>query len=117
MRKRWACLFALVFMLPGFAVAQSETPPPRPLVAAEIPTTKAECEQAEMRWDEQANKCRPAFGKPMLPAPVRHVLGIIGMGSALLGLILLYREWRDQELRLFAQERERRANGEGADRG
>jgi len=98
MRKQLACFFALVFMLPGYAVAQSETPPPKPLVAAEIPTTKADCEQAGMHWKEQANECRSAaVGKPMLPA--RTVLGIIGIGSALLGLILLYREWRDREWR------------------
>jgi len=28
MRKQSACFFALVFMLLGYAVAQSETPPP-----------------------------------------------------------------------------------------
>jgi hypothetical protein len=67
-----------------------------PVVAAEIPTTKADCEQAGMKWKEWApnEKCRfPVRREPTLPAPVRNVLGIIGLGSALLGLIILYREW------------------------
>jgi hypothetical protein len=56
-----------------------------PVVAAEIPTTKADCEQAGMKWKEQVNqnKCRSAVRREhMLPTPVRNVLGIIGLGSA-----------------------------------
>ncbi len=48
MRKQSACFFALVFMLPGYAVAQSETPPPMPL------------EQQEQR--EQMNKLSNLLG-------------------------------------------------------
>src|SRR6476620_12646223 len=66
-----------------------------PVVAAEIPTTKAECEQAGMRWKEEANqdKCRSAKARNF-PAPVRIFIGIIGLGLTLLGVIILYQEWR-----------------------
>src|SRR6476660_10570104 len=67
-------------------------------VVAEIPTTKAECEQAGMRWKEEADqdKCRrrATFEARNLPAPVRIVIGIIGLGLTLLGVIILYQEWR-----------------------
>src|SRR6476646_9138804 len=64
-----------------------------PLVAAEIPTTKAQCEQAGMRWKESANQDKCRFAKARnFPAPVRIVLGIIGLGSTLLGVIILYQE-------------------------
>src|SRR4029077_8318293 len=36
----------------------------------------------------------PLIWEHMLPAPVRNVLGIIGLGSSLLCLAALYREWR-----------------------
>ena len=68
-----------------------------PVVAPEIPTTKADCKQAGMKWKEWAyqDKCRFAVDRARkLPAPVRNVLGIIGLGSALLGLTILYQEWR-----------------------
>src|SRR6476661_8612371 len=66
-----------------------------PVVAAEIPTTKAECEQAGMRWKEEANQDKCRFAKARnFPAPVRIVLGIIGLGLTLLGVIILYQEWR-----------------------
>jgi hypothetical protein len=68
-----------------------------PVVAAELPTNKADCEQAGMKWKEQANqnKCRFADrSEHRLPAPVHNVLGIIGIGANLLCLIMLYREWR-----------------------
>ena len=53
-----------------------------PVVAAEIPTTKAQCEQAGMRWKESANQDKCRFAKARnFPAPVRIVLGIIGLGS------------------------------------
>src|SRR6476661_2033538 len=60
-----------------------------PVVAAEIPTTKAECEQAGMRWKD----CR-SLNARKLAAPIRIVLGIIGLGLTLLGVIILYLEWR-----------------------
>src|SRR6476661_8104978 len=60
-----------------------------PVVAAEIPTTKAECEQAGMRWKD----CR-SINARKLPDPVRIVIGIIGLGLTLLGVIILYQEWR-----------------------
>jgi hypothetical protein len=65
-----------------------------PVVAAEIPTTKAECEQAGMRWKESANQDKCRFSVYKLPAPVRIVIGIIGLGLTLLGVIILYQEWR-----------------------
>jgi hypothetical protein len=34
-----------------------------PVVAAEIPTTKAQCEQAGMRWKESANQDKCRFAK------------------------------------------------------
>ena len=46
-----------------------------PVVAAEIPTTKTECEQAGMRWKD----CR-SINARKLPSPIRIVLGIIGLG-------------------------------------
>ena len=67
-----------------------------PVVAAEIPTTKADCEQAGMKWKEWASneKCRFPVGRgSRVLDPVRKVLGLIGLGSALLCLIILYREW------------------------
>ena len=38
-----------------------------PVVAAEIPTTKAQCEQAGMRWKESANQDKCRFAKASLP--------------------------------------------------
>jgi hypothetical protein len=67
-----------------------------PIVAAEIPMTKADCEKAGMKWKEWAekNKCRPIVRKDrrLFSDQVANVLGIIGLGSVLLGLIVLYRE-------------------------
>ncbi len=49
-----------------------------PVVAAEIPTTKAECEQAGLKWKD----CR-SINARKLPAPIRIVVGIIGFGLTL----------------------------------
>ena len=50
-----------------------------PVVAAEMPTTQADCEKAGMRWKEKATKCRPLHEEgilPTLPKEVRNVLGV-----------------------------------------
>jgi hypothetical protein len=70
-----------------------------PMVAAEMPTTQADCEKAGMRWKDKPSKCRPLREEegihPTLPKEVRNVLGMIGLGCTLLGLIVMYREWRE----------------------
>jgi hypothetical protein len=69
-----------------------------PVVAAEMPTTQADCEKAGMSWKEKAIKCRPLREEgihPTLPKEVRNVLGMIGLGCTLIGLIVMYREWRE----------------------
>ena len=68
-----------------------------PLVAAEMPTTQADCEKAGMRWKEKASKCRPLREEgilPNVPKEVRNVLGVIGLGCTVAGLLVLYRDWR-----------------------
>ena len=68
-----------------------------PVMAAEMPTTQADCEKAGMRWKEKASKCRPLREEgitPTLPKEVRNVLGMIGLGCTVAGLIVLYRDWR-----------------------
>jgi hypothetical protein len=75
--------FALIVAL-GLASALAP-----PLVAAEMPTTQADCEKAGMRWKEKASKCRP-----LREEGIRNVFGMIGLGCTLLGLIVFYREWR-----------------------
>ena len=57
------------------------------IVAAEIPTTKAACEQGGMKW----TKAEECVTKPMkIPKPVRLVLGLIGIGSALVVLLFIW---------------------------
>ena len=84
--------FALIVAL-GLASALAT-----PVVAAETPTTQADCEKAGMRWKEKASECRPLRKQGILPTlfkAVRNVLAMLGLGCALLGLIVLYREWRE----------------------
>jgi len=56
-----------------------------------VPTTKAECEQVGMRWKERANKCFPLHESHTLSY---YVLGVIGLGCALAGFIIVCGEWR-----------------------
>jgi len=64
-----------------------------PLVAAEMPTTQADCEKAGMLWKEKASKCRPLREEGTLPT-LPNVLGVIGLGCTVAGVIVLYRDWR-----------------------
>jgi hypothetical protein len=65
-----------------------------PVVAAAFRRPRLTVNRLGWRGKNGPLRIRYAVGRePTLPAPVRNVLGIIGLGSALLGLIILYREW------------------------
>ena len=56
-----------------------------------VPTTKAECEQVGMRWKENAGRCHPLFHEQKLSF---KIIGGIGLGCALVGFIVVCKEWR-----------------------
>src|SRR5262245_3245747 len=60
------------------------------IVAAEIPTTKAGCEEAGMKWKKKTNKC-VRWPKRSTPTPARLVVALIGIGSALVVLLFIGR--------------------------
>jgi len=64
-----------------------------PVVAVDVPTTKVECERAGMIWKQKANKCRPE-DTHTLATSVRNVLGVIGVGCAVAGVVILLGAWR-----------------------
>ena len=67
-------------------------------IAVEVPTNKAVCEQAGMRWKEKNEKCAyETRKKPMPPTQVRNVLGIMGLSCNFLGLIWISRIWIDDD--------------------
>jgi hypothetical protein len=60
------------------------------VAAAEFPTTKADCEQAGMRWMKKNGECLRPNLLIVIPEQARLVLGLIGMGSEMTALFLLW---------------------------
>jgi hypothetical protein len=60
-------------------------------VVAEYPLTKADCVQAGMKWMKATNTCVVKSQRTDVPEQARLVLGLIGIGSGVLGLLLLWR--------------------------
>ena len=61
-----------------------------PAIAAEYPKTKADCENAGLKWKEEAHKCRPLVRDW---SPAKRLWGWIGLGSAVVGLVLVWRDF------------------------
>ena len=61
-----------------------------PAIATKYPMTQADCEKAGLRWKKEAHKCKP-FVPVVSLNPAERILGLIGLGSAVVGLILLWR--------------------------
>jgi hypothetical protein len=59
-----------------------------PATALERPTTEVECQAAGMRWVQQTGKCKQQVTGRRLATPEK-VLGLIGLGCAVMGLALL----------------------------
>jgi hypothetical protein len=70
-----------------------------PTVAGETPTAMAECEKAGMKWSEQSATCTE--WKPSVPAPVRNVLGMIGIVCGLVGFVMVCRMWIAERRRTY----------------
>ena len=64
-----------------------------PAIAAEYPMTKADCEKAGLKWKEEKHKCKPSV-RVVNWSPAKRLWAWIGLGSAVVGLIVLYRDWR-----------------------
>ena len=67
-----------------------------PFVAAEMPTTQADCEKAGMLWKEKPSKWRGLPQKRILttlPTEARFVLGLIALGCTVVGLTVIALEW------------------------
>jgi hypothetical protein len=81
--KLFAAIIALV--LQGAIVT--------PAIPAEYPMTQAHCEKAgsEVKKKE-AHKCEPSVRVVSL-SPAERILGLIGLGSAVVGLILVWRDF------------------------
>ena len=62
------------------------------VVAAEYPLTKADCVRAGMKWRNKTNTCVVRSSELIeIPEQARLVLGLIGIGSGLIALFLLWR--------------------------
>ena len=62
-----------------------------PATAVDRPTTEVECQAAGMRWVQQTGKCKQVkqvAGRRLSAA--EKVLGLIGLGCAVVGLALLF---------------------------
>ena len=71
--------------------------PALPAAAVERPTAEVECKAAGMRWVQQTGKCKQVkqvSGRRLSTA--KKVLGLIGLGCAVLALVLLF-GWREPE--------------------
>ena len=62
-----------------------------PATAVERPTTELECQAAGMRWVQQTGKCKQVKQVAGWRLSVAEkVLGLIGLGCAVVGLALLF---------------------------
>ena len=68
-----------------------------PAVAGETPTAMAECEKAGRNWSEQSATCTE--WKPSIPAPLRNVLGVIGIVCGFVGFMMVCRIWVEENRR------------------
>ena len=63
-----------------------------PAIAAKYPMTQADCEKAGLKWRKVDHKCKP-YVRVVNLSPADRILGLIGLGSAVVGLILLWRDF------------------------
>ena len=64
-----------------------------PAIAAKYPMTQADCEKAGLKWKKEEHKCKP-YVRVVNRSRAKRILALIGLGSAVVGLIVLYRDWR-----------------------
>ena len=66
------------------------------VAAVERPTAEVECKAAGMRWVQQTGKCKQVKRVAGRLSTAKKVLGLIGLGCAVVGLVLLF-GWREPE--------------------
>ena len=62
-----------------------------PAIATKYPITQADCEKAGLKWRKSDHKCKP-YVRVVKWSPAKRLWGFIGLGSAVVGLILVLRE-------------------------
>ena len=62
-----------------------------PAIATKYPMTQADCEKAGLKWRKSDHKCKP-YVRVVKWSPAKRLWGFIGLGSAVVGLVLVLRE-------------------------
>jgi hypothetical protein len=62
-----------------------------PAIATKYPITQTDCEKAGLKWRKSDHKCKP-YVRVVKWSPAKRLWGFIGLGSAVVGLILVLRE-------------------------